>query len=66
MKHVTVESLESLIQWLADRKNVCNEWAAEESKKGNTAIAHKLKDAAVTHEVTIFRLRVIIDAEVNE
>jgi len=66
MKHETVESLESLIQWLADRKNVCNEWAAEESGNGNTAIARKLKDAAAIHEVTIFRLQVIIDAEVNE
>jgi len=66
MKHVTVESLESLIQWLTERKNACNEWAAEESKEGNTAIASKFKDAAAIHKVTIFRLQVIIDAEVNE
>jgi len=66
MKHETLQDLKSLIQWLADRKSVCNEWAAEESKNGNTAIARDFKNAAAIHEVTIFRLQVIIDAEVSE
>lgn len=65
MRHVTVEDLKDLVQWLTTKQQYCIQRARQEFDKGNTEASNEFLSSAGAYTVPIDRLQVLIDKELQ-
>jgi len=63
MKHVTLQDLESLVQWFTVRREFCTKRAREEFDKGNFEASNEFMARAYANDDTIDCLQSLIRKE---